>query len=101
MKEVNKTVLQDAAKRLLFDMKDEEYDTLLNEFAIITKQLKLMDDIEGLDQVEPMSFPYIDESFSLLRDDEPVKEDEVNKEEMLKNAKVHRDGQVKLPKVVN
>ena len=101
MKEVNKTVLQDAAKRLLFDMKDEEYDTLLNEFAIITKQLKLMDDIEGLDQVEPMSFPYIDESSSLFRDDEPVKEDEVNKEEMLKNAKVHRDGQVKLPKVVN
>ncbi len=101
MKEVTKAVLQDAAKRLLFDMKDEEYDTLLNEFAIITKQLKLMDEIEGLDKVEPMSFPYIDDSFSLLREDEPVKEDEVNKEEMLENAKVFRDGQVKLPKVVN
>ena len=32
MKEVNKEVLKDAANRLLFDMKDEEYDTLLNEF---------------------------------------------------------------------
>ena len=101
MKEVTKVVLQDAAKRLLFDMKDEEYDTLLNEFAIITKQLKLMDEIDGLDKVEPMSFPYIDDSFSLLREDVPVKEDEVNKEEMLENAKVSRDGQVKLPKVVN
>ncbi len=101
MKEVNKDILKDAASRLLFDMKDEEYDTLLNEFGIITKQLKLMDEIKGLNDVEPMSFPYVDESFSLLREDEPVKEDEVDKEEMLQNAKVYRDGQVKLPKVVN
>lgn len=101
MKEVNKGVLKDAASRLLFDMKDEEYETLLNEFDIITKQLKLMDEIKGLNEVEPMSFPYIDESFSLLRDDETLDEDLVNKDEMLNNAKVYKDGQVKLPKVVN
>ncbi len=101
MKEVNKDVLKDAASRLLFDMKDEEYETLLNEFDIITKQLKLMDEIKGLNDVTPMSFPYIDESFSLLRDDETLEEDLVNKEEMLNNAKVYKDGQVKLPKVVN
>lgn len=100
MKEVNKEILKDAANRLMFDMKDEEYDTLLKEFEIIIKQLKLMDDIEGIENVEPMSFPYIDESFSLLRNDEAVKETLVKKEEMLNNAKETKDGQVKLPKVV-
>lgn len=100
MKKVDKSVLKDAANRLMFDMKDEEYETLLKEFEIITKQLKLMDDIEGIENVEPMSFPYVDESFHLLREDEAVAETLVKKEDMLKNAKVNKDGQVKLPKVV-
>lgn len=100
MKKVDKDVLKDAASRLMFDMKDEEYDTLLKEFEIITKQLKLMDDIEKIEEVEPMSFPYVDESFSLLREDVPVSETLVKKEDMLNNAKVNKDGQVKLPKVV-
>lgn len=100
MKEVNKDVLKDAANRLMFDMKDEEYDTLLKEFEVITKQLKLMDDIEGIEDVEPMSFPYIDEDFSLLREDEAIAETLVKKEDMLKNSKVNKDGQIKLPKVV-
>lgn len=101
MKEVNKNVLKDAALRLMFDMKDEEYETLLNEFDIITKQLVLMDEIKGLNDIEPMSFPYIDESFNLLRDDEEIKETLLNKEEVLSVAKNTKEGQIKLPKVVN
>lgn len=99
MKEVNKEVLKDCANRLLFDMKDEEYDTLLDEFNIILSQLKLMDDIEEIDEISPMSFPYKDESFDLLRDDTEGKEI-LTKEEMLKNASEVKDGQIKLPKVV-
>ncbi len=99
MKEVNKEVLKDCANRLLFDMKDEEYDTLLDEFNIILSQLKLMDEIEGIDEISPMSFPYQDESFSILREDEEG-EEILTKEEMLKNAKEVKDGQIKLPKVV-
>ncbi len=99
MKEVNKEVLKDCANRLLFDMKDEEYETLLEEFDVILSQLKLMDDIEGIDNISPMSFPYGDESFSILREDEEG-EEILTKEEMLKNAKEVKDGQIKLPKVV-
>lgn len=99
MKEVNKDVLKIAANRLLFSMKEEEYDTLLEEFAIITEQLKLMDDIDGVNDVEPMSFPYVDESFSLLREDVSG-ENVLAKDEVLKNAKEKKDGQIKLPKVV-
>ncbi len=99
MKKVDKEVLKDCANRLLFDMSDQEYDVLLNEFDIILSQLKLMDEIEGIDKISPMSFPYIDENFSLLRDDEEGKE-VLKKEDMLKNAKEVKEGQIKLPKVV-
>lgn len=99
MKEVNKEVLKDCANRLLFDMKDEEYDTLLEEFDVILSQLKLMDDIEGIDNISPMSFPYEDTTFSILRDD-CEGEEILTKEEMLRNAKEVKDGQIKLPKVV-
>lgn len=98
MKKVDKDVLKDAASRLLFDMKDEEYDTLLDEFDIITRQLKLMDDIPGLNEVEPMSFPY-DLKISLLRED-VVGKNILSKEEVLSEAKDVRDGQIELPKVV-
>ena len=35
MKEYNKEILKDAANRLLFDMTDEQYDTLLNTSNIL------------------------------------------------------------------
>lgn len=100
MKEVNKETLKLAAEKLLFDMEDEQYETLLNEFHVILKQLELMDNIENLSSYTPISFPYIDEDFSLLRDDEVIEETLLNKEEVLENAKDVRDGQIKLPKVV-
>ena len=58
MKEVNKEVLKDAANRLLFDMKDEEYETLLNEFGAIQHQLELIGYIKGADDVSPLTFPF-------------------------------------------
>lgn len=97
MKTVNKEVLKDAASRLMFDMSDEQYDTLLNEFDIMIKQMKLIGDIEGVDNVEPMTFPFC-VTTDYLRDDEVC--EPLSKEEVLANAKEVVDGQIKLPKVV-
>lgn len=97
MKKVNKDVLKDAANRLMFDMDDSEYDTLLEEFDIIIKQLELMNLVEGIESVEPMTFPF-DVSITYMREDEPIKP--VLKEDVLKNAHSTLDGQIKLPKVV-
>lgn len=97
MKEVNKEVLKDAANRLLFDMKDEEYETLLNEFGAIQHQLKLIDNIKGVDEVSPMTFPF-DVTITYLREDEPIAP--LAQEDVLKNARDVKDGQIKLPKVV-
>ena len=45
MKTITKEVLQDAANRLLFTMSDEQYDTLMDEFKILTKQMAIIGEI--------------------------------------------------------
>lgn len=97
MKAVNKEVLKDAANRLLFDMSDEEYQTLLDEFDVIKAQLSKIGDIPGVDEVTPMTFPF-DVSIDYLREDEPISP--LEKSDVLKNAGSTLDGQIKLPKVL-
>ncbi len=97
MNKVNKEILKDAANRLLFDMSDEEYDTLLDEFDIINEQFGLIGKIEGVDDAIPMTFPF-EVTIDVLRDDEPITP--LKKEDVLKNAGSVQDGQIKLPKVI-
>ena len=97
MKQIDEAVLKDASHRLLFDISDEEMKLLLSEFDILVKQFELLKDIENVNEVKPMTFPY--EIFNdYLREDVPS--DVLTKEEALKNAKSVKDGQIKLPKVV-
>lgn len=97
MKEVNKEVLKTAANKLMFDMSEEQYDNLLNEFDTIISQMKLIGDIEGVDDAEPMTFPF-DVTNNYLRED--VASSPLNRDEALRNAKDVVDGQIRLPRVV-
>ncbi len=97
MKEYNKEVLKDAAHRLLFDMSEEEYDTLLDEFSIIIKQMNVIGEHPEIDKFEPMTFPF-DCTTSYLREDIPSTP--LSKTEALRNANNKVGGQIKLPKVV-
>ena len=97
MKEVNKQVLKESANKLLVDMNEEEYDTLLHEFDIVLKQMKAISEIKGVDDYSPMTFPF-DVSTTYLRED--VAETPLDREEALKNASDVVDGQIRLPKVV-
>ena len=97
MKEYSINVLKDAANRLLLDMSEEEYKTLLSEFDIVTKQMKAIGDDKDLDQIEPMVFPF--EVYTTeLRED--VAEEPLSREEALRNSQRKVGGQIKLPKVV-
>lgn len=97
MKKVNKEILKEAANKMLFDMSEEQYATLLKEFDVILKQMDLISQIEGVDDVEPMTFPYPVYS-TYLRED--VVKETLTQEEALKNAKDVSHGMIKLPKVV-
>jgi aspartyl-tRNA(Asn)/glutamyl-tRNA(Gln) amidotransferase subunit C len=97
MKTITIDVLKDAANRLLFDMSNEEYQTLYEEFGILTKQMKKIGQVKGLEAYQPMTFPF-EVTTSYLREDEPS--EPLSREEALKNAGSKQDNQIKLPKVV-
>lgn len=97
MKTITKEVLVDAANRLLFTMSDEQFETLEEEFKILTNLMGKIGQIKGLDEYEPMTFPFDCET-DFLREDEPA--EVLDREEALKNAGSVQDNQVKLPKVV-
>lgn len=97
MKQITKETLKEAANKLMFDLTDEELDKLVKEFDIIVKQMELIGEIPGVDDVEPMTFPF-ECVVTYLREDVATKPED--RDEILKNAKDVVDGQIRLPKVV-
>lgn len=97
MKKVNEELLRTAADNLLFDMSDEQYKKLNDEFETILSQMEYIGEIPNIDDVEPMTFPF-DVAITYLRKDE-AKQPLTNKD-ALKNAHDVVLGQIKLPKVV-
>ena len=97
MKPINKETLKLAADKVMLSIEDEEYDSLLVEIQDIIKQLQAMDDIEGINEVEPMTFPF-DVKVNYLRED--ISEEPLSREDVLKNSRDIEDGQIRLPKVV-
>lgn len=90
-------LLKDLALRLKFRMSEEEYVTLQEEFDVMLKQMNLLGDIENIDDVEPMTFPF--DTLTLgMREDE-VK-DQISKEDVLRNAKDVQNDMIKVQKVV-
>lgn len=98
MKAYNKEILKDAAHRLMFDMSEQEYDTLHDEFDIIIKQMSVIGNHAEIDDYAPMIFPFECET-TFLRDDVPG--EPLSREEALRNANHKAGGQIKLPKVLH
>lgn len=95
---ITKEMLKKYANLLMFDMDDSEYDTLEEEFKTILKQMDYIGKIDGIDKVEPMTFPFeLDSAY--LREDEVG--DYLTVDEVLTNTKQEVDNQVKVPKVVD
>lgn len=96
---ITKEKLELLAKKLMFEMNEEEYNTLLEEFDIILKQMNYIDKIEDIDSVEPMTFPFdLDLDDSYLREDIP--NNEITFDDMKVNVKDYEVNKVKVPKVV-
>jgi len=89
--------LKKYANSLMFDMAEQEYQTLQNEFESILKEMNLINAIEGLEEVEPMTYPFILDS-AVLRED--VEGKSLSIDELLANADSHYLDQIKVPKVV-
>ncbi len=94
---ITKEKLKDYANKLMFDMEDSEYETLLGEFDVIEKQMELVANLEGIKDVKPMTFPF-EMDYVELRNDEDTKT--VDYMDALSNAKDVKGREIKVPKVV-
>lgn len=96
---ITKEKLKEYANKLMFDMNDNEYKTLEEEFDVILRQMALIDNIKDIDSVSPMTFPFdleLDDSY--LRED--ISNNEICFEDMKVNVKEYESNMVKVPKVV-
>lgn len=98
MEKVTLEILKKAANNLMFDMSSEQYNTLLNEFDVVLEQMNIIGTLQGIDEAEPMTFPF-DVSIDYLREDIPS--EPLSQNDALKNAHDVVLGQIKLPKVVH
>lgn len=89
--------LKKYAGKLMFDMNDDEYKTLQKEFDVMLKQMDLIGKIEGINEVEPMTFPY-EYILEEYRDDNEVRN--VENSIILSNAKDVEGREISVPKVV-
>lgn len=94
---MDKEMLKELASKLMFNMNDSEYDTLLEEFIVILKQMDLIGNIKDIEKVEPMVYSN-EKNIASLRDDQVLEELDI--EDILKNSGSNLYNQVKLPKVV-
>ena len=94
---IEKSKLKDYANKLMFDMNDEEYETLANEFETILKQLDLIGEIDNISNVDPMTFPYLKENVT-LRDDSQSRV--VDVDIAFSNCHGKKGDEVKVPRVV-
>lgn len=93
---ITKEKLKDYAGKLMFDMNDEEYETLQKEFDVILKQMELIEEIDEIKGVEPMTFPF--ETDVELREDTDSRS--ITIEEALSNTDSKKGTEIKVPKVV-
>lgn len=97
MQKITRENIQDYALKLMFKMKDEEFDTFEKEFETIIKQMDLIGKIEGIEKVEPMTFPFRNKDTKLRKDEATST---LTTEDAVKNAHETIYDEVKVPKVV-
>ena len=97
MQKITRENIQDYALKLMFKMKEEEFDTFEKEFETIIKHMDLIGQIDGIEKVEPMTFPFKNKDVKLRKD---IATSTLTTEDAVKNAKETIYDEVKVPKVV-
>lgn len=94
---MDKETLKILASKLMFTMEETEYDTLLEEFNIILKQMDLIGNIKDINNIEPMVYNQIENNAELRED---IVSEELPIEDIILNSGSVMYNQVKIPKVV-
>lgn len=97
MQKITRDNIQDYALKLMFKMKEEEFPSFEKEFETILKHMDLITEIDGIEKVEPMTFPFINEEAHLRED---VATSTLTTDDVVKNASDTVYDEIKVPKVV-
>lgn len=97
MQKITKDNIQDYALKLMFKMKDEEFDSFEKEFETILKHMDLIGQIDGIENVKPMTFPFKNSDVSLRKDEATST---LTTEDAVKNAHKTIYDEIQVPKVV-
>ena len=97
MKTFTKEMVDDYANKLLIGLTEEENKMVLDEFDVIDEQINVINDIPGIENVEPMTHTLDDFEYELRED---VVEESVPIEDLLSNCKDVSGREVEVPKVV-
>jgi len=97
MSKFTKELIDNYADKLLIGLTPEENDMVLKEFESIDENLNLVNQIEGIENVEPMTH-CLDDFIYELRDD--IVEESPDIKDLLRNSDVTEDREIVVPKVV-
>ena len=95
--EFTKETVDKLADLLMIGLTDEENKMVLDEFDIIDEQINIINDIPGIEKVEPMTHCLDDFEYELRED---VVEESIPIEELLQNCDDYTGREVEVPKVV-
>ena len=100
MKETKFTrnMVETYAEKLLIGLTDEETNMVLEEFSVIDETINKINDIEGIEAIEPMTH-CLDDFIYVLREDEVIT-DENAVEKTIANGPVTKDNMFVVPKTV-
>ena len=85
------------ADKLLIGLTEEENKMVLEEFELIDRNINLINEIEGIKDIEPMNYALDDFSCSLRED---IVEDSIDIDDLLSNCDSSINDEIKVPKVV-
>ena len=97
MGKFTKEMVDDYADKLMIGLTEEENKMVLEEFDIIDSNIDIINELDGIENVEPMTH-CLDDFEYCLREDEV--EEAVPIEELLQNCDDATETEVRVPKVV-
>lgn len=97
MEKFTKEMIVKYADKLLIGLTDEEIELVLSEFSVIDKQIDIINNIENIKDVEPMTH-CLDNFVCELRED--IVEESIDIKDLLSNCDSTLSREIKVPKVV-
>ncbi len=96
-KKFTKEMVDDYADKLLIGLTEEENKMVLDEFEIIDETINMINEIDQIENVEPMTHTLDDFEYELRED---VAEESCNIDDILSNCDLHNAREIEVPKVV-